>query len=158
MTQLRHRYGPQFLVHVAVDSGTEISAGDLLFLDTDDAKPAGSFTWTTDLATTQANFANQFLGVAMADHPAGSGAVVRFPVDISPLAVYEMDCTSQTHEVGDTLGPKKAAGNALLAGTLEKAVAASSCGRCVRRNPSAQDKVYVRFQSAYWGVNDAARQ
>lgn len=158
MAQLRHRYGPQFLVHVAVDAETAIEAGDLLFLDNDDAKPAGSFTWSTDLATTQANFNNQFLGVAMADHPAGSGAVHHFPVDISPLAVYEMTCASEAHEVGDTLGPKQASGNALLPDTLEKAVAAGSCARCVRRNPSASDRVYVRLQSAFWGVNDAARQ
>lgn len=158
MAIARHRYGPQFLVHVAVDSATAIEAGDALYLDTDDAKPAGSFTWTTDLATTQAGFVNQFLGIAMADHPANSGAVTNFPVDISPLSVYEMTCASETHEIGDTLGMDKAAGNALLPSTLEKAVAASASFRAVRRNAAASDKVYVRLQSAYWGVNDAGRQ
>jgi hypothetical protein len=79
-------------------------------------------------------------------------------VDVSPLSVYELDCASETHEVGDTLGMDKAAGNALLPSTLEKAVAASSCFRCVRRNASASTRVYVRMQSAYWGVNDATKQ
>jgi hypothetical protein len=52
----------------------------------------------------------------------------------------------------------KASGNALLASTLEKAVAASSCFRCVRRDASAANKVYVRMQSAYWGENAAGAQ
>jgi hypothetical protein len=158
MAVARHRYGPQFLVHVAVDSATAISAGDFLFLDTDDAKPAADFAWDTDLATTQAAFVNKFLGIAQADHPANSGAVSNFPVDISPLAVYELDCASQTHEVGDTLGPDKASGNALVSAVVKKAVAASSCFRAARRNPAARERVYARMQSAYWGVNDAGRQ
>jgi hypothetical protein len=159
MAVMRHRYGPQHLLHVAVDSATAISAGDLLFLDTDDAKPASSEAWNTDLATTQANFVNHFLGIAMADHPAGSGAVTDFPVDYSPTATYELDCESETHEVGDLIGVAKAAGNALLAAKVKKvASAASACCRCVRRDPTAATRIYVTMQSAYWGVNDAARQ
>jgi hypothetical protein len=158
MAVARHRYGPQFIIRVAVDSATAINAGEAVYLEVDDARPASSEAWVTDLATTQANFVNHFLGIAQADHAAGSGAVTDFPVDISPTAVYEMDCASEAHEVGDTLGMDKAAGNALLAGTLEKAVAASSCFRCVRRDPSPATRVYVRMQSAYWGVNDATRQ
>jgi hypothetical protein len=146
------------IVRVAVDSATAISAGDALYLDTDDAKPASSETWDTNLATTQANFVNHFLGIAQADHAANSGAVTDFPVDISPFAVYELDCASETHEIGDTLGMDKAAGNALLSSTLEKAVAASSCFRCVKRDASASTKVYVRMQSAYWGENAAGAQ
>jgi hypothetical protein len=158
MANARHRYGEQFIVHVAVDSTTAIQAGDALFLDTDDAKPASSETWNTNLATTQANFVNHFLGIAQADHPANGGAVTNFPVDIGPNSVYEMDCASETHEIGDTLGIDKDTGNALLPSTLEKAVAASSCFRCVRRDASASTKVYVRLQSAYWGENAAGSQ
>lgn len=158
MAVARHRYGPQHILHVAVDSATAINAGDAVYLDTDDAKPASSETWSVDLATTQANFVNHFLGIAQADHAANSGAVTNFPVDISPLAVYEMDCASETHEIGDTLGMDKASSSNLLASTLEKAVAASSCFRCVRRDASAATKVYVRMQSAYWGENAAGQQ
>lgn len=43
---------------------TVIEVGDLVYLDGDDAKPASSFPWTTNLATTQENFAEKFLGVA----------------------------------------------------------------------------------------------
>lgn len=158
MAVARHRYGNQFIVRVAVDTGTAISAGDALYLDTDDAKPASSETWDTNLATTQANFVNHFLGIAQADHAANSGAVTDFPVDIGPNSVYELDCASEAHEIGDTLGMDKAGGNALLQSTLEKATAASACFRCVRRDASAATKVYVRMQSAYWGVNAAGSQ
>jgi hypothetical protein len=158
MAVARHRFGAQLIVRVPVDSATAISAGDCLFWDTDDAKPASSETWGADFVTTQSNFVNHFLGIAQADHVANSAAVNDFPVDISPLAVYEMDSASETHEVGDTLGMDKAAGNALLPATLEKAVAAACCFRCVRRDAAASTRVYVTMQSAYWGINDATRQ
>ena len=62
--QLRFRSGQVFLHRLRVDSGTTIEAGDLVFLDTDDVKPASDFPFTTDLVTTQGNFAAAFLGVA----------------------------------------------------------------------------------------------
>lgn len=156
---MRHRYGQQVIMRGAVDSATEIAMGDLVYLDTDDIKPAGSETWSTDLATTQSNFLNHFLGIALNDHPAGSGIVLDFPVDISPMSVYEMDCNEETHELGDMLTPIKATGNALVADTLKKTTTASvGCARCMRRDPTALTRVMVRFQSAYWGVNDATKQ
>jgi hypothetical protein len=158
MAVARHRYGHQFIIQAAVDSATAINAGDAVYLDTDDVKPASSQTWDTNLATTQAALVDHFLGIALADHAANSGAVTDFPVDISPLSVYEMDCASETHEIGDPLGMDKASGNALLPSTLEKAVAASSNFRCVRRDASASTVVYVRMQSAYWGQNAAGSQ
>lgn len=158
MAVARHRFGPQVIVRAAVDSATAISAGDAVYLDTDDVKPASSEMWNTDLNTTQALFTNHFLGIAQADHAANSGIVTDFPVDVSPLAVYEMDCASETHEIGAMLGMDKAGGNALLPSTLEKAPSASSCFRCVRRNVTSNTKVYVRMQSAYWGHNEAGNQ
>ena len=156
---MRHRYGTQYIVRAAVDSGTEIRLGDLLFLDTDDAKPASSEAWVTDLVTTQSNFNNHFLGIALAEHPANSGAVSDFPVDISPLSVYEMDCDSEVHELGDLLTPIKASGNALVPNKLRKTTTtAAGCARCLRRDPVSRTTVLVRFQSAYWGSNNAAQQ
>ena len=54
--KLRFRSGQVELHKVRVDSGTVIEAGDLVWLDTNDAKPAKDFAWTTDLATTQGNY------------------------------------------------------------------------------------------------------
>jgi len=156
---MRHRYGQQAIIRGAVDSATEIAMGDLVYLDTDDIKPASSETWSTDLAGTQANFVNHFLGIALANHAAGSGIELDFPVDISPYSVYEMDSNEETHELGDMLTPIKASGNALVANKLKKTTTASvACARCMRRDPTALNRVLVRIQSAYWGVNDATRQ
>ncbi len=156
MSVARHRFGPQFVVHVAVASETAIRAGDALYLHEGEARPASSFTWDDNLAATRASFNDQFLGIALADHPADSGDESLFPVDISPLAVYEMDCVVEPHEVGATLGPRQGDGETLDPSTLEVAAAAGSSDF----KPIALHKptVYVRMQSAYWGVNDAARQ
>ncbi len=145
------------IVYCAVDSGTVIAVGDMVFLDTDDVKPASSFTWDTNLATTQASFANAFLGIAMSSHASGS-AVTNFPVNISPHATYKMTCASATFEIGATLGPAKASGNALENQKLVAAVAASSVARCRKRHASASTTVVANFQSAYWGANAAAQQ
>ena len=47
--QLRYRSGPVELRKVRVDAGTVIEAGDLVFLDTDDAKPATDHLFLVDL-------------------------------------------------------------------------------------------------------------
>ena len=56
---MRYRYGEENPRLFAVDSSTVIEIGDLLWLDTDDVKPASDLTWNTDLATTQADFASK---------------------------------------------------------------------------------------------------
>src|SRR5438128_14642 len=93
---LRCRSGQVEPHKIRVDSGTVIEAGDLVWLDTNDAKPAKDFTWTTDLATTQGNFAAVFLGVAHQSSAAGETADIS--VDLSPFSVYEFDVDSATYE------------------------------------------------------------
>ena len=97
MHQLRHRHGDVDLRRVRVDSATVIRAGDLVFLDTDDVKPASDFPWTTDLATTQAAFAAAFLGVAHTSSAAGETEDIS--VDFVPHSVYLLDVASGTYEV-----------------------------------------------------------
>lgn len=96
--QLRYRSGQVQLIKVRVDSGTVIEAGDLVFLDEDDVKPASAFSWDTNLATTQASFAALFLGVA--HQCSGNGDTEPISVDVSPHAVYEFDVAATTYEVG----------------------------------------------------------
>lgn len=142
----------------AVDNTTVLAKGDMVWLDTDDVKGAAVFTWNTDLATTQNDFANKFLGIALAAHANGGGAITNFPVDISEEAVWSIPCTSQAHEVGQTLGPAKDTGNALLSQKLENAVAASSIARAAKRDASATTTVKVRLRSAHRGTNAAGAQ
>ena len=100
--QLRFRSGQVLLHKVRVDGGTVIDAGDLVYLDGDDVKPASSFPWDTDLATTQAAFAAVFLGVA--HQQSAAGETDDLSIDLSPHAVYEFDANSAAYEIGDLLG------------------------------------------------------
>lgn len=144
---LRFRSGQVDLAKVRVDAGTVIAAGDLLYLDGDDAKPAASFPWTSDLATTQTAFAQAFLGVAHEPSPAGSSAPIS--VDLSPLAVYEFDCDSDTYEVGGLIGPDGEA-SALFSQRLTKvATPARAIGRAAEFKASAATLLKVRLASAW---------
>jgi hypothetical protein len=152
---LRYYVNHRHIVTCAVDSGTVIAVGDLVWLDTDDVKPASAFTWTSDLATTQAAFALKFLGVALDAHTAGS-AVTNFRVDISPVSIYAFACDSEAHEVGALLGPKKAGGNALLSTSLDiVATTPLSIARAMKRDSSATATTLVHINSAYWGGQGA---
>ena len=96
---LRFRSGQVELHRLRVDSGTVLNPGDLVYLDTDDVKPAADLPFDTDLATTRGNFAAVFLGVCQQGSADGETADVS--VDLSPLSVYEYDCDSATFEVGN---------------------------------------------------------
>ncbi|WP_013627525.1 capsid cement protein [Rubinisphaera brasiliensis] len=145
--RLRFRSGQVQLQRVRVDSETVIEAGDLVFLDGDDAKPAADFTWDTDLATTQAGFAAVFLGVAHQPSPAGEAEPIS--VDVSPFSVYEFDVAASTYEVGDLLGPDSV-GTALQSQQCE-AVASSglAIGRAVEYRATSSLRLRVSFASAF---------
>lgn len=144
--QLRFRRGQVELHKFRVDSATVIEAGDLLFLDSDDVKPASDFTWDTDLATTQAAFAAAFVGVAHQQSAAGDTDDVS--VDTSPLSVYEFDVNSATYEVGDTLGPDENS-SALMNQQLEAASAANAIARAAEYKAASSSLLRVQFASAY---------
>lgn len=143
---LGFRSGQVQLHKLRVDSGTVIEVGDLVFLDTDDVKPASDFTWDTDLATTQAQFAEVFLGVA--HQQSADGDTDDISVDLSPNSIYEFDADSAIYEVGDTLGPDEGSSN-LMDHQLEAADAAASIARAAEHKASASAKLKVTFASAY---------
>lgn len=144
--QLRFRSGQVLLHKLRVDSGTVIDAGDLVYLDTDDVKPASSFPWNSDLATTQASFAAVFLGVA--HQQSADGDTDDLSIDLSPHAVYEFDANSATYEVGDLLGPDELS-STLMNQQLEAAVAAGAIARAAEFKASASSLLRVTFASAY---------
>lgn len=133
----------------SVESATVISVGDLLYRsDTiGNVKPASDFTWNSDLATTQAGFADVCAGIAFG--ASASGETEDISVDNSPDAVYEFDCASDTYYFDDSVGPDKAAGNALLDQQVEKAVGTSSCGRVVEKVEAAATRVQITILSPY---------
>jgi hypothetical protein len=143
---LRFRSGQVQLHKVRVDSGTVIEAGDMVFLDTNDVKPASDYTWDTDLATTQGTFAAVFLGVA--HQQSADGDTFDVSVDLSPNSVYEFDVNSATYEIGAGLGPDENS-SALMSQQLEAASSTASVARAAEYKAAASTTLRVTFASAY---------
>ena len=143
---MRWRYGETSPVKLPVDSATVIEIGDLVWLDTDDAKPVSGVTYGASLAATQETAHDKFLGVAMQASAAGETAEIR----VATSGVFEFDMASASLEVGARIGiDDNAGGNALLD---QQVIAVAdgnperSIGRCVRRASSAT-KVLVAINS-----------
>lgn len=141
---MRWRYGDTCPVVPAVNSATVIEVGDLLWQDTDDAKPASDFTWGAGINATQDSFADDFLGVAMQR----SRAADTDPIRVACKGVFEFTCASATFELGDLIGPAKASGDAL---EDQKVVAvtdpARAIGRVAKRVSAAATTVLVEITS-----------
>jgi hypothetical protein len=143
---MRWRYGETSPVMLPVDSATVIEIGDIVFLDTDDAKPASAIPdQGTELANQQF-FHDVFAGVAMQASAAGDTD----PIRVATAGVFEFDCLSATLEVGDLMSSdENAGGTALLNQTVAKVTAASAAiGRCAKRVNPAGTRVLVDIVSA----------
>ncbi len=145
--RLRFRSGQVDLHKLRVDDDTVLSAGDLVYLDTDDVKPASEFPFTTDLATTRGNFAAVFLGVC--HQPSADGDTTPVSIDLSPLAVYEFDVEPGTFEVGGKLacdGDSDGLSNQQLA---KVSSAATAIARAAEYKAIASSLLRVQFASAF---------
>lgn len=98
---MRWRYGDTTPVMAAVDTGTVIEIGDLVWQDTNDAKPASDSTYDSGLATSQELFVDSFLGVAMQRSQTGETA----PIRVATTGTFEYPCASAAFELGDFIGP-----------------------------------------------------
>ena len=142
----RFRSGLVQLVRFPVSAATVIEPGDLLFLSSGLVAPAADFTWTTDLATTQAAFAAAFVGVAYTGSADGETEAVS--VDISPLAVYESDANAATFNVGDLLAPAETL-SALANQTLDQVASASlAIARAMETTAASSPTVRACFASS----------
>lgn len=138
------------VVWVSVLAASTINTGDLVSYSGGFAASAAAFTWGGSLSATQISFAAAFLGVALATKGVTTGNVINFPVDISADSTYFFACTSETHNVGDTLGPaKNPLSNALLPQTLVKSASANSIAKSVQEDQAATTVVAARFTSAF---------
>lgn len=142
----RWKYGDtKPVVTKAIGTAVVIELGDLVFQEANgDVKPASSFTWSSDLPTTQDAFANAFLGVAMQRSRSGDTD----PIRVATAGVFEFPCASATFELGGLIGPAKATGNALEdqkvlgINEFDRAI-----GRVARRVGTADTKVWVEIAS-----------
>lgn len=143
--KMRWRYGDTNPVVAAVDSSTVIEIGDLLYQDTDDAKPASSQADQGSETANQALLADNFLGVAMQRSRSGDTD----PVRVATTGVFEFDCPSGTFELGDLIGvDENAAGDALLDQQVDGVSAASyAITRVAKRQPTAATSVLVDIRS-----------
>ncbi len=143
--KMRWRYGDTNPVVAAVDAATVIEIGDLLWQDTDDAKPAAVLSDHSSQAANQQALAAAFLGVAMQRSRNGDST----PVRVATTGVFEFDCASSTFELGDLLGAdKNAANNGLLSQQVAKvAQSQDAIGRVAKREPAATTSVLVDIRS-----------
>jgi hypothetical protein len=118
---MRWRYGDTNPVVAAVDSATVIEIGDLVYQDTDDAKPASSQADQGSLTANQELFADNFLGVAMQRSRDGDIDAIR----VATTGVFEFDCPSGTFELGDLVGINEASGGTSLENQQVISVSAS---------------------------------
>jgi len=148
-----YKGGEQSIHTVPVASSTAIKVGDLVWLDTatGQCKPANAFTWTTDLATTQAAFAAKFLGVAVSQHFAGDSADTAIEVDTSPMSLWQTGCVASAFQVGDMLAPAQDGGNSLLSNTVLAKTATVACAIARSHNylPNADVQIKVHYASAF---------
>jgi hypothetical protein len=142
---MRWRYGNTNPVVAAVDSATEIEIGDLLYQDTDDAKPASSQADQGSLTANQTLFADNFLGVAMKRSRAGDTD----PIRVATTGVFEFDCPSGTFELGDMVGINEAAGGTSLEDQQVISVSAAEYGiaRVAKRLSAAGTSVLIDVRS-----------
>jgi hypothetical protein len=144
---MRWRYGDTNPVVAAVDSATVIEIGDLVWQDTDDAKPASDFTFA-GLNQTQDNFADKdyFLGVAMQRSRDGDTESIR----VATRGIFEFPCASATFELGDLIGPDDNAGGTALEDqkVIKVTDEARAIGRVAKRVASAATTVLVEITSA----------
>jgi len=143
--KMRWRWGDTNPVMAAVDSSTVIEIGDLVYLDTDDAKPAGDQADGGTAAQNQQAFHTKFLGVAMQRSRSGDTA----PIRVATTGVFEYECTSAVFEIGDLIGPASTVGEDGLYDQQVVGVsnAYEAIGRVARREASAATSVILAIDS-----------
>lgn len=144
-----HRTGPvdQITVPVALTSSVptrNIAIGDLVAMVSGFAVPAQNFTWTTDEATTQTNFAAAFIGMSNSRSRASTTDTRDLEIGVSMGGEYEMDAVSATYNVGDYVGCNSAA-SALLQQVEVVPTKARAIGIVVRKEATATTRILVRL-------------
>ena len=142
---MRWRYGDTSPVMLPVDATTVIEIGDLLYLETDDARPASAAADAGTEAANQEAFHDKFAGVAMQASRNGDTQ----PIRVATAGVFEFDCLSGTYEVGKLIGADENAGGTALEKQIATPVATANLaiGRCAKRVSPAATRVLVDIVS-----------
>lgn len=127
-----------------------ISNADLVFLsvsaNVSSADKAANFTWDTNLATTQAEFALLFAGIAIGRSRINSTDARDLNLLVETRGVFRLPCTSAAYAAGTWVGPAKNGSSNHLVNTLV-AVATKSLaiGRVVENAPAASTQILVEL-------------
>ena len=120
---ITYNYGSTNPVVAPVATNKAIQVGDLCAIVSGNAVSAADFTWDTDLATTQENFAAAFLGVSgqlkRADIAKVYGNSNDNEIRVDCSGIYQGTYTGSALVVGDFVGPSSS-GSALLPQSLVK--------------------------------------
>lgn len=143
-----HRTGPVLIQHFDVHLTSSvptatIDQGALCAYVSNKVVAAPSWTWDTDLATTQAAFVAAFLGISEGRSRIGEALDLRLPVNLD--GVYEFDCTAAAYTVGQYVGPAKAAGDALTNNVVGVASASLAVARVLVPAASGSTKVIAKL-------------
>jgi hypothetical protein len=138
---MRWRYGDTLPVILPVDATTVIEIGDLVYLETDDARPASAQADQLTEIANQELFHDKFAGVAMQASRNGDTQ----PIRVATAGVFEFDCLSTAFEVGKLIGADENAAGTLLERQVVAPVATSNLavGRCAKRVSPAATRVLV---------------
>jgi hypothetical protein len=142
---MRWRYGETSPVMLPVDATTVVETGDLVYLDTDDAKPASVQADQGTEAANQELFHDKFAGVAMQASRNGDTQ----PIRVATAGVFEFDCLTTAYEVGKLIGADENAGGTALERQVVTPVATANLaiGRCAKRVSPAATRVLVDIVS-----------
>jgi hypothetical protein len=153
---MRWRYGETNPVVLAVAAETVIEIGDLVWVESGEAKPAAALEDQLSEAANQEAFHDTFAGVALQQSRAGDTD----PIRVATTGVFEFACASDTFAVGELIGVDEASSGTALENQAVASVAAPNLaiGRCAKRVPSADTRVLVDIISTilYGGPQAAA--
>jgi hypothetical protein len=143
--KMRWRYGDTNPVVAAVDSATVIEIGDLVWHDTDDAKPASAASNVGGWGPTIQSFVRLFLGVAMQRSRSGDTA----PIRVATTGVFEFDCPSGVFELGNFVGPSMEEGGGQITNQVVTLIGSANLtiGRLAKREASVVTSVLVDIRS-----------
>ena len=138
-----YHHGDTNVRRYAVDSATVIELGDLLFLDTDDVKPASSQATVSPLSTAQETFHDIFAGVALERSRNGDTDTIL----VASTGVFRLDIASTTVEVGDLMGVTVTAGAVVDQEVVSVATENLAVGKITKREASAVTAVLVEIEA-----------
>jgi hypothetical protein len=145
-----HRVGPTDLVYAPVTLSSSVPAatinqGDLVAMISNKVVAAASYTWTTDTATTQTNFAAAFVGMSTGRSRIDSTDPLDLELPIQMDGTIEFDAVSASYTIGQYLGCAKDTGNNLKQTVEGVATKARAIAIVVKDSGASATKVLARL-------------